>query len=142
LAALAFYFAVRGFNGYGNMFLPRSDHSWQQWLHVSKYPPSLSYAALELGLLCLLLSVMMKLEPILGVRENGPLLVFGQTAMFYYLLHRFVFDVSANYFGLHAVGTISTTFAVAIVAVVVLYPVCLWFRKLKAAHPQSFLKYF
>ena len=23
---------------------------WQQWLHVSKYPPSLTYAALELGL--------------------------------------------------------------------------------------------
>ena len=33
---------VRGINGYGNMFLYRADNSWQQWLHVSKYPPSLT----------------------------------------------------------------------------------------------------
>ena len=44
------------------------------------------------------------------MRENGPLLVFGQTAMFFYLVRRFVFDVPAIYFGLHGVGTISATF--------------------------------
>src|SRR5436190_4749 len=69
LASLALFAVVRGLNGYGNMFLFRADGSWQQWLHVSKYPPSLSFATLELGLMCLGLSVMMKLEPILGVRE-------------------------------------------------------------------------
>ena len=42
-----------GLGGYGDMFLHRTDNSWQQWLHVSKYPPSLTYTALELGLLCL-----------------------------------------------------------------------------------------
>jgi uncharacterized membrane protein len=37
--ALAVFVVVRGAQGYGDMFLPRSDDSWQQWLHVSKYPP-------------------------------------------------------------------------------------------------------
>ena len=141
LAALALFLVLRGFNGYGNMFLPRADNSWQQWLHVSKYPPSLSYTSLELGLMYLALFVMMKLEPIIGVRENGPLLVFGQTAMFFYLIHRFVFDVPANYFGLRGVGTITTTYAVALALLVLIYPLCRWYRSVKAAHPQSLLKY-
>lgn len=138
---LGLFFVVRGLNGYGNMALPRADNSWQQWLHVSKYPPSLSYATLELGLMCLLLSVMMKLEPLIGVRENGPLLVFGQTAMFFYLVHRFMFDAPSTYLGLHGVGTIAATYAVAIGGLVLLYPACRWYRSVKAAHSESFLKY-
>jgi uncharacterized membrane protein len=141
IAALVVFAVVRRLNGYGNMFLPHADDSVEQWLHVSKYPPSLAYAALELGLMCLLLSAMMKLESIIGVRENGVFLVLGQTAMFYYLVHRFVFDASAAYFGLQGVGTISATYGVAIAMLVVLYPACRWYRSFKAAHPQSFLKY-
>jgi peptidoglycan/LPS O-acetylase OafA/YrhL len=112
-----------------------------QWLHVSKYPPSLSYTSLELGLMCLILSVMMKLEPIMGVRENGPLLVLGQTAMFFYLVHRFVFDVPANYFGLRGDGTITTPYAVAFTLPVLICLLCRWYRSVKAVHPQSLLKY-
>jgi uncharacterized membrane protein len=37
LSLLALFAAVRGFNGYGNMLLPREDGSLVQWLHVSKY---------------------------------------------------------------------------------------------------------
>jgi len=85
--------------------------------------------------------MMLKLEPILGVRELGPLLVLGQTAMFYYLVHRFVFDATAHYFGLLGIGTISATYTVGIAALVVLYPLCRWYRSFKAAHPQSLLRY-
>jgi uncharacterized membrane protein len=141
LASLAVFAVARGLNGYGNMFLYRADDSWQQWLHVSKYPPSLTYASLELGLMAVVLSVMLKLEPAIGVRQNGPFLVLGQTAMFYYLVHRFVFDASASYGGLLGVGTISATYTVGIVALVVLYPLCLWYRSFKAAHPKSLLRY-
>lgn len=141
LTALAGFAVVRGLNGYGNMFLLRTDGSWQQWLHVSKYPPSLTYAALELGLMAVILAVMLKLEPVLGVRENGLLLVLGQTAMFYYLVHRFVFDATAHYGGLHGAGTISATYGVGIGMIIVLYPLCRWYRSFKAAHPESFLRY-
>ena len=141
VAALAVFFVVRANAGYGDMFLHRSDVTWQQWLHVSKYPPSLTYATLELGLLFVFLAVMMTLEPAIGVRKNGPFLVFGQTAMFFYLVHRLVLEIPATYFGLRGVGDLSTTYIVAAVLLVLLYPACLWYRTLKAAHPQSFLKY-
>ena len=139
--ALVVFAVVRGSQGYGDMFLPRSDGSWQQWLHVSKYPPSLTYYTLELGLLALCLAMMMAIEPLIGVRRNGPFLVFGQTAMFFYLAHRLVLEVPATYFGLRGVGDLSTTYIVAGVMLVWLYPACLWYRSFKAAHPTSFLKY-
>ena len=128
--------------GYGDMFLPRTSSIWQQWLHVSKYPPSLTYYSLELGLLALALWVMMRLEPVIGVRQNGPFLVFGQTAMFFYIAHRLVLEVPATYFGLREFGDLTTTYVVAGAMLLWLYPACRWYRSLKAAHPASFLRYF
>jgi uncharacterized membrane protein len=141
VAALAVFAIVRGAQGYGDMFLPRTDGSWQQWLHVSKYPPSLAYAALELGLMSLILSALARIEPLIGVRNNGVFLVFGQTAMFYYLVHRLAFEIPATYFGLRGIGGLTTTYVVSAVALVAIYPACLWYRRVKAEHPTSVLKY-
>ena len=68
--------------------------------------------------------------------------VLGQTAMFYYLVHRFVFEIPATYFGLRGVGDLSTTYMASAVLLVLLYPACRWYRTVKAAHPASLLKYF
>jgi hypothetical protein len=38
------------------MALLRDDGSLIQWLHVAKYPASLAFSALELGLMALLLA--------------------------------------------------------------------------------------
>jgi uncharacterized membrane protein len=141
VVALIVFAVVRGAAGYGDMFLNRTDDSWQQWLHISKYPPSLTYFALELGILWLCLALLMRIEPLIGVRQNGVFLVFGQTAMFFYLVHRLVLEVPATYFGLRGAGDLSTTYIVSVVMLVLLYPLCVWFRTFKAAHPDSFLKY-
>jgi len=141
VAALAVFVFVRAEQGYGDMFLHRTGDSWQQWLHVSKYPPSLSFSSLELGLFCLCLAGLMAIEPVIGVRRNGVLLVYGQTAMFFYLVHRLVLEIPATYFGLRGAGNLATTYLVSAGVLVALYPACLWFRSVKAAHPQSLLKY-
>jgi len=140
-AALVTFAIARGVNRYGNMFLPRADDSWQQWLHVSKYPPSLTFVGLELGILFLCLALLRTIELRIGVRENGPFLVFGQTAMFFYLVHRLAFEIPATYFGLRGVGDLGTTWAVAGVTLVLMYPACRWYRSFKARHPDSALKY-
>ena len=139
---LVTFVIVRAVNDYGNMFLYRADGTWQQWLHVSKYPPSLTYSALELGLLALCLALLMKIEPRIGVRPNGPILVFGQTAMFFYLLHRLVLEIPATYFGLRGFGDISTTYIVWAIMLVPLYYACVWYRDVKKEYPDSLLKYF
>jgi uncharacterized membrane protein len=141
ITALVVFVLVRGNAGYGDMFLHRADDTWQQWLHVSKYPPSLTYATLELGIMCVLLAVLMRLEPLIGVRRNGPFLVFGQTAMFFYLVHRLVMEIPATYFGMRGIGDLSTTYIVGVALFALLYPVCRWYRTVKAAHPNSLLRY-
>jgi uncharacterized membrane protein len=139
--SLVVFAYVRWRHGYGDMFMHRTDDSWQQWLHVSKYPPSLTYTTLELGMLFVCLAFLMTIEPIIGVRRNSPFLVFGQTAMFFYLVHRLTFEVPATYFGLRGAGDLTTTYIVAAVMLLALYPACLWYRAFKAVHPDSFLKY-
>ncbi|MEM8882576.1 MAG: heparan-alpha-glucosaminide N-acetyltransferase domain-containing protein [Planctomycetota bacterium] len=139
---LVLFLIVRGLNGYGNMFLPRDDATWQQWLHVSKYPPSLTFYAVELGLLCLLLAIAIRLERIVPIRPNDPLLVFGQTAMFFYLAHRLALEVPASWFGLRGAGGLGAAYGVAAILLAALYPACRWYRAFKAKHPDSWLKYF
>jgi uncharacterized membrane protein len=140
-AGLLIFSVVRGIGAYGDMFLHRADNSWQQWLHISKYPPSLTYYALELGILFLCLALLRTLEERIGIRENGFFYVFGQTSMFYYLAHRLTFETAATWFGLRGFDGIGATYGAAAVMIALLYPACRWYRSLKAAHPQSLLKY-
>jgi hypothetical protein len=123
------------------MFLHRSDNAWQQWLHVSMYPPSLAYYSLELGILFLCLALLRTIEVRIGVRENGVFYVFGQKAMLYYLVHRLAFETPATYFGLRGFDGLAATYGVATVMLVLLYPMCDWYRTVKAAHPRSVLRY-
>jgi len=141
VVSLVVFAVVRGIGGYGDMFLHRSDNSWQQWLHVSKYPPSLTYYSLELSILFLCLALLRTIELRIGVRENGVFYVFGQTAMFFYLVHRLVFEIPATYFGLRGFDGLVGTYIISAVMLVVLYPTCRWYRTVKAAHPRSVLKY-
>ncbi len=135
--ALAGFVLIRYFNEYGNMFLYRDDNSWQQWLHVSKYPPSAGFTLLELGIMSIILGIMILLERVIGVRPNGVLLVFGQTSMIFYLVHRLILEGSATYGGLRHFADINTTYIITIVMLILLYPFCLWYRQFKSEHPNS-----
>lgn len=135
-ALLAFAF-IRYNNGYGNMFLYREDNSWQQWLHVSKYPPSAAFTFLELGLMSIIMAIMIWVERLIGDRPNGVLLVFGQTAMMFYLVHRLILEGTATYGGLRHFADLNTTYLISIVMLVLLYPFCLWYRGFKAKHAHS-----
>jgi len=142
LSSLLIFFIIRYFNGYGNMLLYRDDNSWQQWLHVSKYPPSASFIFLELGLMSLILSFMIFMEPLVGVRQNGVLLVFGQTSMMFYLVHRIILTGSGTYGGLRDVADLNTAYIISFIFLLLLYPFCLWYRAFKAKHRESiWLKY-
>ncbi len=138
LAALALFALVRGLDGYGNMFLHRDDGSLVQWLHVSKYPPGLAYIALELGLVAVILAGLIRLEPRLGVRDRGPILVLGQTALFFYVCHFLLLGGAGR---LMDKGGLEMAYLGAAVVLVVLYPVCLGFRALKRRYPRSVLRF-
>lgn len=136
--AVVCFLLVRGFNAYGNMLLYREDYSIIQWLHVSKYPPSISYISLELGLMAIILAVLLWLQPKIGIRQYGPILVFGQTALFFYLAH-FAVLAMLNLF-LERAGLEQAYFA-ATITLAVLYPICCAYRALKWRCPDSVLRF-
>ena len=143
LAAIcaAVFVVVRGVNGYGNEALFRRDGGWDaawiEWLHVSKYPPSLSYAALELGIAFALLGALWHVRP----RPFGPLMVFGQTALFFYLFHVHILKGTAVALGIYKTEGLWVVYLGWVVLLALLYPVCRWYLGVKRRHPDSVLRF-
>ena len=139
---LVVFAVVRGVDGYGNWGLYRDSLAPLQWLHVAKYPPSLSYSALELGLTFLLLALFFVLDDKAERPALQPLGVLGSTAFFYYLWHAHILNAVAffSHADRNAHGLLKTYIAAALV-LVLLYPACVRYRRYKQAHPNSWTRY-
>ena len=141
VGALVIYAVMRGVNGYGNMRLFREDASLVQWLHVSKYPPSITYTALELGIMALVMAVLFQLTLMRRARDDGLLITLGQTPMFFYLLHFPLLVMASRIAGVHHQLGLAATYAGAAGIVIVLYPFCRWYRAFKATGRYAFTRY-
>jgi uncharacterized membrane protein len=139
-AALALFCLVRGLNGYGNMGLLRDSGDVLQWLHVSKYPPSLTYVCLELGIAALLLSLFVRLDTLRARRSAAlgwplrGLTLLGRAALFYYVLHIHLMALLTWLFGVHQAGAIGAALLGAAVAVVLLAVPVARYQRYKASH--------
>jgi uncharacterized membrane protein len=138
LAAVAgaTFLVVRGLDGYGNAHLHRGGGGFVDWLHVSKYPPSLSYAALELGIAFGVLALAWRWK-----RPWPPLLVLGQTALPYYLVHIHVLKAVAVPLGLYKSQGLAVTAVAWLAVLLALYPFCRWYLDVKRRHPHSVLRF-
>ena len=129
--SLMVFALVRGLNHYGNMLLYRDDASVLQWLHVSKYPPSLSFAALELGIMFLCLAILFAYYRNRTANQWNPLTVFGQTPLFFYILHVHLLAIAAWLLNMRHSGGLIETVTATLAVLLVLYPACLWYRGVK-----------
>lgn len=140
-ASLAVFFIARGFNKYGNMLLYRYENSILQWLHVSKYPPSLTFSALELGLMFVVLFLFFAWYRNRNASPANPLQVFGRTPLFFYVIHVHLLAAASWLLDMHQTGGLIETYLATLAALLVLYPLCRWYGHLKQAHPNSLLRY-
>jgi uncharacterized membrane protein len=100
------------------------------FLSVTKYPPSLDFFAVMLGIDLVLLAVLAR--PIPAWLAN-PLQVFGQVPLFFYLLHLYVFGAISWFFPL---GTsFGAMYLVWLAGLAGMYPACRWYARFKAAKP-------
>lgn len=139
--SLIVFIFVRGFNRYGNMLLYRDDVSILQWLHVSKYPPSLSFGSLELGIMFLCLAVLFAWFKNRSGNDRNPLLVFGQTPLFFYVIHVHLLAGAAWLLGMRKTGGLTETWVATLVMLLIIYPACFWFRRLKRKGTIAFFRY-
>lgn len=137
--SLAVFAVVRGLNGYGNMLLLRDDLDPLQWLHVSKYPPSITFLTLELGVMALLLAGFYRLE-----RRGAQLrwlTVLGQAALFYYVIHIHAIGAVTTLLGLKDKGGVAAALIGAALAVLALSVPTARYQRYKAAHPNGWTRY-
>lgn len=142
VALLVVFVVVRGLDGYGNWGLHRDSLAPLQWLHVAKYPPSLAYTTLELGLAFLLLAFFFILEDTRARPTCTIFLLFGSTAFFFYLIH--VHLLGGVMLALHIdrdTHGLVKTYGATLGALVVLYPLCARYRRYKQAHPDGWTRY-
>lgn len=151
VSALAGFVLLRALNGYGEKPWQAYDSGVQtlmSFFNVTKYPPSLLFLALTLGIGLLLL---LAFERAGHRRWIGVLAVFGSVPMFFYLLHLYVLKVlyvacvallglnQGNYFGFDSMGAV---WLMALVLPLALYPPVRWFAGLKARRRDlAWLKY-
>ena len=151
VAALVGFVLMRAFNGYGEKPWQAYESGVQtlmSFFNVTKYPPSLLFLALTLGMGLLLL---LAFERAGHKRWIGMLATFGAAPMFFYLLHLYVLKVlyvacvamfglnHGSYFGADSMGAI---WVVALLLPLVLYPPVRWFAGLKARRRDlAWLKY-
>ncbi len=143
VAALAVFLLLRMENGYGNMLLPRYDASWVQWLHVSKYPPSLTFLTLQLGLMAVVLAGLLRFEQsrTAPARSWNPFLVFGRTPLFFYVLHLHIMKAFALVFGLQQQLDLPAQYLATAGILVVMYGPCVVYDRAKSGGRWPWLRF-
>lgn len=134
---LLLFATLRFAGGFGNTH-PVIAGGWIDFLNVTKYPPSLTFVLLTLGLDLLLLALFSRA----GHAWLRPLTVFGQTALFFYVAHLYLYAATGR---LLAAGGTSLPGMVPfwIAGLVLLYPLCERYGRFKRAKaPDSLWRLF
>lgn len=151
VCALLLLALLRGFNIYGEE-LPwtvqdSAIRTVMSFLALTKYPPSLDYLLLTLGIGALTLAV---LEP-LDNWFTRACATFGGAPMFYYLLHLYVLlglqrllvaTFGANHGARYGVDHVWLVWLVALALMPLLYFPCRAFARYKRSSKQAWVRYF
>ena len=155
------FVVIRGINIYGDP-KPWSVQSTLlktvlSFINCHKYPPSLTYLLITLGIAFLILYVFeSQKKPLFK-----PLIVFGRVPLFFYILHLWLIHLSAILlalpkYGLKAVVLpyllssampddygydLHHVYVLWLVMLAILYPICNWFANYKSKHKYWWLSY-
>lgn len=157
LSATVLFILLRLFNAYGE------PTTWQtqdtniftviSFLNTTKYPPSLQFLLMTLGPALIFLAI----SEYLHIKTTNPFVVFGRVPFFFYILHIYLIHLlatmaltftgwdwreyilsaenflsgSLNNFGFG----LPVVYLVWALVLILLYPLCRWYQKLKESHP-------
>jgi uncharacterized membrane protein len=166
LALTAAFVVVRAVNIYGDPapWSPQASPVFTvlSFLNVTKYPPSLDFLLITLGPAMVVMAWLEKFH----FPATNPLIVFGRVPFFYYAAHLLLAHLIAIGMNFVRYGAKSflliappsmggpselfpvdygfplwTVYAVWVVVLLLLYPACLWFARLKQRRHDWWLTY-
>ena len=133
-ALLAISLVIRAAGGWGNIRLPR-DSGWIEFLNNVKYPPSFVFWTMFLGINLLALALLVRL-PERVKSERSPLVVFGQTPLFFYVAHFYLLAFCAFVF-YREPAPLPGIYPVWAIVLLALYPLCAWYRRFKMTKARA-----
>ncbi len=160
LAALTLFIILRFINIYGNP-VPWSTQktplfTFLSFINVNKQPPSLLYDLVMLGIMSIILSLADGVKN----RITDFFATYGKVPLFYYLAHWYIIhplmfamvflqgftwadlEFGPFKFGRPASGAgveLPVIYLIWLGVVLLLYPLCKWYARYKAAHPEKWL---
>lgn len=142
IAFLVVFVPLRALNGFGNI-RPQVGTGVIAFLNNVKYPPSIAFLLLALGIDLSLLFALSRRTIYLLTGERSPLLVFGTTPLFFYLAHLYLYGLIGRTWFPGGTSSILAMYPWWLVGLVILYPLCLLYRRFKNSRtPNSIWRFF
>lgn len=162
LGLILSFILLRGINIYGDpqpwSWKSNLTKTFLSFIDCEKYPPSLLYLLITLGMALLILYVF----EVKKFRFLKPLITFGRVPLLFYLIHLWLIHVTAIVlslpkYGLKAVFlpylnksampteygyNLLHVYMIWLVIIIVIYPICNWFCNYKSSYEYWWLKYF
>jgi uncharacterized membrane protein len=138
-AFLLGFVVIRVLDGFGNI-RPRAGDRWTDFFNPVKYPPSITFTLLTTGVNLILLGLFAQVKE-RAQRFLQLLAVYGRTPLFFYILHAFLCTGLA--WALAPNGTtIAAMYPLWLLVLAILFPLCLWYGRLKRRQPaRSVLRF-
>jgi uncharacterized membrane protein len=157
LSAMGLFVLLRFINVYGDA-VPWSHqksglYTFLSFINITKYPPSLQFSLLFLGILFLILAVMQGIKN----KFTDVVCVYGKVPLFYFLVHWYIIHplvflmvflqgfksadmVFGFNFGRPKSGSgleLWAVYLIWIAIVVVMYPLCKWYARYRENHKEK-----
>jgi len=166
LGMTAAFVMIRAINVYGDpqswSHASRPSMTVLSFLRCTKYPPSLDFLLMTLGPALLLLTLFDRVR----LAKTNPIMVFGRVPLFYFLAHFFAAHLLAIPLALMRYGRagflfnpqlptgnvtdplpagygygLGVVYLIWVAVVVLMYPLCRWFARLKERRRDWWLSY-
>jgi uncharacterized membrane protein len=131
-AFLLTFVVIRYLNGFGNI-RPRMSNSWIDFLNPVKYPPSIAFTLMTTGVNLIVLWLFSRAGALVR-NVFQPLVVFGRTPLFFYVLHLFLY-AGLGYLLAPRGTSLPAMVPIWLLGLLILYPLCRLYGRLK--HSQS-----
>ncbi len=133
------FVVIRVLGGFGNIH-PPSGHDLISFLNMTKYPASLSFILITMTVNLIMFVFFERFIERLGIFKKF-LLTLGRAALFFYILHLYLFAFMGFFFpnGLK----LELMYLFWLMGLLILYPLCRWYGNFKQTTSlESFWRFF
>ena len=137
---MSLFFLVRLLRGFGNLYIWK-EFTLGDFFLMSKYPPSLVFLlwnmALFYGILATYPMILKSLKRwnylVKGIE------LYGRVPLFFYIVHLYFYQTITIFFPFTKILSLSFTYLLWLVGLIILYPPCIWFYGLKKQYPNNMI---